>query len=62
MDEVTKPVEKKYKVQYFDGISMSWMDIQKTCNNLQDCENALMASKKCRIMVIEGKKRYPIQA
>lgn len=62
MDEITKPIEKYYKIQKFDKNSISWIDKQVRYDSLKEAQKVLPTSIKARIMVIEGKKRYPLNA
>lgn len=49
-----------YKVQVFDKITMSWVDVQRTYNTPKEAKKAIPASKTARLMKIDGKKRTPI--
>lgn len=44
----------------FDKISMSWVDRQVRYDTPEAAKKAAPASRKWRIMVVEGKKRYPL--
>lgn len=52
--------ETYYKIQYFDKISMSYMDVQKKYFSVEELLQAVNKSKNWRIMVVEGKNRHPM--
>lgn len=60
MENVATPIKKYYKIQRFSRISMSWIDRQVAYATLEEAKHALPTSVKARIMVIEGKKRFPL--
>lgn len=47
-----------YKIQYFDKISMSYIDVQKAFDSIEDLLKTVNKSKNWRIMVVEGKNRH----
>lgn len=64
MENITTPILPRYKVQFFQEVTLSWRDIQKTYDSLDEAKVAMrkVRDAKARIMVIEGKKRYVLQA
>jgi hypothetical protein len=51
-----------YKVQYWDKRSFCWMDVQKVSYKTQkEAEDNFIDNKKCRVMIVEEKRRYPIE-
>lgn len=62
MENITRPILPRYKVQFFQDYTLSWRDIQKTYDSLDEARAAMPKGQKCRIMVIEGKKRYILDA
>jgi len=55
---MSKPIY--YKIQQFNKISMSWVDIQKTYATIDEAIQAGTSSHKWRIMQINGKDRQVI--
>lgn len=62
MDKVTTPLKKYYKIQTKNPISMSWIDIQKAYNTIDEAMVNFTDNENMRIMVVEGKKRYLLNA
>ena len=53
-----------YKVQVFDDISLTWLDEKDAFDELVHAREFLLrhlGGKKARIMVVDGKRRYPLQ-
>ena len=53
-------MDKYYKIQKFDRISMSWIDRQKSYTSLEEAQKEMPKTVKSRIMIIEGKSRTPL--
>lgn len=51
---------KYYKIQIYSEVSCSYIDIQKKYDIIEEASNNMPKNRKCRIMVIDGKKRYPL--
>lgn len=49
-----------FKIQYFNEISLSWVDVQKTFISTDVAKKAADQSKKWRLMMVDGKKRTVI--
>lgn len=62
MENITTPILPRYKVQFFQERTLSWRDIQKTHDSLDAAQATRPKGVKTRIMVIEGKKRYVLDA
>ena len=60
-ETIKKNVSAYYKIQRWDRNSLSWVDKQVAYNSLEEAKRVLPHTVKCRIMVIEGKKRYPLE-
>lgn len=52
--------ETYFKLQWFDEISITWRDVQKTYSDEQQARNAMTTDKKWRVMCITEKGRFPI--
>lgn len=59
-DRLQHMKEVYYKIQYFDKISMAYMDIQKKYLSINELFKDVNLSKNWRIMVIDGKDRHPM--
>lgn len=63
----TKALVAHYKVQFFDEITLSWKDVQRTYYDLgdarRDAKKAALKypSGKTRLMKILGKSREPFE-
>jgi hypothetical protein len=49
-----------YKLQYYDPISLTWVDVQRAYDNFTLAKKALGTMDKGRIMHIKNKKRTVI--
>ncbi|RTK93003.1 hypothetical protein EKI60_06630 [Candidatus Saccharibacteria bacterium] len=47
-----------YKIQYFDKIIMSWVDVQKKYHTTDELLKDVKKTKTWRIMVVNGKSRH----
>ena len=52
--------ETYYKIQYFDKISMSYIDVQKKYFSIEELLQEVNKSKNWRVIVVEGKNRHPM--
>ncbi len=51
-----------FKVQYWDEISLCWLDVQKVSyKTKEEAKKNFIIGKKCRIMCVEENGRYPIE-
>lgn len=53
-----KEPSKRYKVQLFSEHNFSWVDVQRSYNNVDDAIKMFPPNKKCRVMCIAGNKRF----
>jgi hypothetical protein len=52
-----------YKVQIFDDVSLTWLDHKNAFDLVEDARRFIEESvggKKARIMVVDGRTRYPL--
>jgi len=51
-----------YKVQIYDDTSLTWLDHKNAFDLLDDAKKFIgeQDGKKARIMVVDGRKRYPV--
>lgn len=63
MEFPTKALVPHYKVQYFDEVTLSWKDVQRTYTEHEQARHAAMKypAKQTRVMKILGKVREPIE-
>jgi hypothetical protein len=53
-----------YKVQIFDSVSLTWVDEPSAFDELKAANKyvvEMLAAKQTRIMVVDGKRRYPLK-
>ncbi|MFI5022224.1 MAG: hypothetical protein ACHQRJ_11305 [Alphaproteobacteria bacterium] len=53
-----------YKVQVFDETSLTWLDEKNAFDDVATARDVIsehLGGKKVRIMVVDGKRRYPLQ-
>jgi hypothetical protein len=52
-----------YKVQIFDDVSLTWLDEKKAFDDVLDARQLILqqlGGRKARIMVVDGRRRYPL--
>lgn len=52
-----------YKVQVFDDVSLTWRDEKEGFDEKDEANNyrrSKFSTKRTRLMVVEGRKRFPI--
>ena len=49
-----------YKVQFYEGRSLTWKDVQKSHATKKEARAAFIAGKKCRVMEVTEKGRNPL--
>lgn len=52
-----------YKVQVFDEVSLTWLDEKNAFDELDSAREYIsqnLAGKTIRIMVVDGRRRYPL--
>lgn len=52
-----------YKVQIFDEVSLTWLDKKDAFDDLSDAREFILqqpGGQKARIMVVDGRRRYPL--
>lgn len=52
-----------YKVQWFDKVSLTWRDEKESFDSVDEANQIRLTKyegKQSRIMVVEGRKRYPL--
>jgi hypothetical protein len=53
-----------YKVQMFDSVSLTWVDEPSAFDELTTANKYIvekLGSKQSRIMVVDGKRRFPLK-
>lgn len=52
-----------YKVQVFDDVSLTWLDEKKAFDDVAEARQLILrqlGGRKARIMVVDGRRRYPL--
>jgi hypothetical protein len=52
-----------YKIQIYDDTSLTWLDHKNAFDLLEEAKKFVVEQvegKKARIMVVDGRKRYPL--
>jgi hypothetical protein len=53
--------DEYFKIQWYDGVSLCWRDIQKSYETTELARAAMTGDKTWRIMVVTPRGRYPLQ-